>query len=32
MTAARDASDRLEHMVDDDLWSLAKYREMLFVK
>uniref|UniRef100_A0A832I0J4 Glutamine synthetase type III n=1 Tax=Eiseniibacteriota bacterium TaxID=2212470 RepID=A0A832I0J4_UNCEI len=30
--AARDAADRLEHLVDDALWSLPKYREMLFVR
>ena len=29
---ARDAADRLEKLVDDDLWPLPKYREMLFVK
>ncbi|HEY2955847.1 MAG TPA: glutamine synthetase III [Candidatus Eisenbacteria bacterium] len=32
MAEARDAADRLEHMVADELWSLPKYREMLFVK
>jgi glutamine synthetase len=32
MDAAREAADRLEHVVDDDLWSIPKYREMLFVK
>jgi glutamine synthetase len=32
MAAARDAADRLEHLVDDEHWSLPKYREMLFVK
>ncbi len=32
MAAARDAADRLEHLVADDRWSLPKYREMLFVK
>jgi glutamine synthetase type III len=32
MARARDAADRLEHLVDDELWSLPKYREMLFVK
>jgi glutamine synthetase len=28
----RDASDSLEYLVDDELWKLPKYREMLFVK
>ena len=28
----RAASDSLEFMVEDDLWKLPKYREMLFVK
>jgi glutamine synthetase len=32
MATAREAADRLETMVDDDLWPLPKYREMLFVK
>jgi glutamine synthetase len=32
MVAAREAADRLEHVVDDDMWSIPKYREMLFVK
>jgi glutamine synthetase len=32
MAAARDAADRLEHLVDDELWTVPKYREMLFVK
>ncbi len=32
MDEARRAADRIEGMVDDDLWSLPKYREMLFVK
>jgi glutamine synthetase len=32
MARARDAADRLEKLVDDDLWPLPKYREMLFVK
>jgi glutamine synthetase len=32
MATARDAADRLEHLVDDELWSTPKYREMLFVK
>ena len=28
----RNASDSLEFMVEDDLWKLPKYRELLFVK
>jgi glutamine synthetase len=32
MAAAREAADRLEHMVDDRGWNLPKYREMLFVR
>lgn len=28
----RAASDSLEYMVEDDLWKLPKYRELLFVK
>jgi glutamine synthetase len=24
--------DKLEHLVDDDLWTLPKYREMLFLR
>jgi glutamine synthetase len=32
MAKARVSADRLEHLVDDDLWSLPKYREMLFVR
>lgn len=28
----REASDSLEYLVDDELWKLPKYREMLFVK
>ena len=27
----RSASDRLEYLVDDRLWPLPKYREMLFI-
>jgi glutamine synthetase len=30
--AIREASDDLEMMVDDELWPLTKYREMLFTK
>jgi glutamine synthetase len=32
MDQARAAADRVEHLVDDDLWELPKYREMLFVR
>ena len=32
MAKTRAAADRLEHLVDDELWSLPKYREMLFVR
>jgi glutamine synthetase len=28
----RTASDALEFMIDDTLWQLPKYREMLFIK
>ncbi len=28
----RDSSDSLEYLVDDELWKLPKYREMLFIK
>ena len=28
----RDASDDLEMMVDDELWPMTKYREMLFTR
>jgi glutamine synthetase len=28
----RESSDALEFLVDDELWKLPKYREMLFVK
>ena len=30
MAATRVASDALELLVDDELWPLPKYREMLF--
>ncbi|AYN00639.1 glutamine synthetase III [Chryseobacterium aahli] len=30
--AIRDASDDLEMMVDDELWPMTKYREMLFTR
>ena len=32
MDAVRDIADRLERVVADDLWSLPKYWEMLFIK
>jgi glutamine synthetase len=32
MEAARDAADRLEKVVADDLWPLPKYSEILFIK
>jgi glutamine synthetase len=32
MNAVREAADRLEKVVTDDLWPLPKYSEMLFVK
>jgi glutamine synthetase len=32
MARARTAADRLEHLVDDAVWSLPKYREMLFMR
>jgi len=32
MDRARVSADRLEHLVDDELWELPKYREMLFVR
>ncbi|MFZ0040254.1 MAG: glutamine synthetase III [Solirubrobacteraceae bacterium] len=32
MTAVRDAADKLEKIVADDLWPLPKYSEILFVK
>jgi glutamine synthetase len=28
----RNASDALEFMIEDDLWKLPKYRELLFIK
>ncbi len=31
MDRVRDCSDLLERLVDDDLWPLPKYREMLFI-
>ena len=32
MDAVRDAADRLEKLVADDLWPLPKYSEILFIK
>jgi glutamine synthetase len=32
MAATREAADRLEKMVADDLWPLPKYSEILFIK
>ena len=32
MQKVREAADCLEQLVEDDLWPLPKYREMLFVK
>jgi glutamine synthetase len=32
MAAARTAADQLEHLVDAEIWSLPRYREMLFVR
>ncbi len=32
MQSLREAADALEALVDDELWPLPKYREMLFVK
>jgi glutamine synthetase len=32
MDGVRDAADRLERIVADDLWPLPKYSEMLFIK
>jgi glutamine synthetase len=32
MDDVRDAADRLEKLVADDLWPLPKYSEMLFIK
>lgn len=31
-SSIRSASDALEMMVDDELWPLAKYRELLFIR
>ncbi len=32
MEATREAADKLEKLVADDLWPLPKYSEILFVK
>ena len=32
MAAAREVADQLEHIVDDAMWAIPKYREMLFVR
>ncbi len=32
MVAVREAADRLEKVLPDDLWPLPRYREMLFIK
>jgi glutamine synthetase len=32
MTRVREVADRLEKVVDDDLWPLPRYSEMLFIK
>jgi glutamine synthetase len=32
MGAVREAADKLEKVVADDLWPLPKYEEMLFIK
>jgi glutamine synthetase len=32
MSAVREAADKLERIVPDDLWPLPRYRDMLFVK
>jgi glutamine synthetase len=31
MLAVREVADLLERLIDDDLWPLPKYREMLFI-
>jgi len=31
MAAVREVADRIEESVADDLWTLPKYREMLFL-
>ena len=32
MGAVREAADKLEKVVADDLWPLPKYSEILFIK
>jgi glutamine synthetase len=32
MSAVREAADKLEKIVADDLWPLPKYSEILFIK
>jgi glutamine synthetase len=32
MARVREAADKLEKVVTDDLWPLPKYEEMLFIK
>ena len=32
MDSVREAADKLEKVVADDLWPLPKYEEMLFIK
>ena len=32
MAKVREAADKLEKVVADDLWPLPKYEEMLFIK
>ena len=32
MEQVREAADKLEKVVADDLWPLPKYSEMLFIK
>ena len=32
MAAVRGTADELENIVADDLWPLATYQEMLFIK
>jgi glutamine synthetase len=32
MESVREAADKLEKVVADDLWPLPKYEEMLFIK
>ena len=32
MDQVRETADLLERLIDDDLWPLPKYREMLFIQ